>query len=111
MPTYESMGDLIILINGGLLLFLALVFLQLYRRYNRRDYFILTVGFLAGALQMIVDQLEIISSRLESDILEFVSAIFSMIMILLIIVVLAFPERLPIEFEKELLEIEAREDD
>lgn len=111
MSTYENMGDLIILINGGLLLFLALVFLQLYRRYNRRDYFILTIGFLAGALQMIVDQLEIISARLESEKLEFISAIFSLIMILLIIVVLAFPERLPIEFEKELLETQMREDD
>lgn len=111
MSTYESLGNLIILINGALLLFLALVFLQLYRRYNRRDYFILTMGFLAGALQMIADQLEIISARMESEKLEFVSAVLSMIMILLIIVVLAFPERLPIEFEKEILETKMREDD
>jgi hypothetical protein len=102
----ENVIELLVFISGVVLLVIAFVFLQLYYRYKRRDYFLLTLGFFAAAVQVTVGELgeldEVVPESWGTELLEFISAVFSVIMVLTIVFVLLFPDRVPIDFAEKI---------
>ncbi|MFX0115129.1 MAG: hypothetical protein ACFFB3_11325 [Candidatus Hodarchaeota archaeon] len=90
----DEIADVLIIINGILLLLISLVFLRLYFRYRKRNYLLLTMVLASCALQMIFS---------EIDALSVLAVIFGFIMILLILAILLFPERMQFDFEETLI--------
>ncbi len=99
----ESLIDLLIFVSGIVLLIVAVIFLQLYFRYKRRDYFLITFASLAAALEMTFGELDVIfPENWGTELIDLIAAIFSFIMVLLIVIVLIFPDKVPIDFVDKL---------
>ena len=104
MVSIDGIADTLVFISGIMLLIYSIVFLQLYSRFKKRDYFLLTLGFFAAAIQATVGELDILfSDDWDSEVLELISAIFSLVMVSIIGFVLIFPHRVPINFEDEIV--------
>ncbi|MFX1513501.1 MAG: hypothetical protein ACFFCQ_13025 [Promethearchaeota archaeon] len=90
----DDLAEILISINGMILLIISIIFLRLYFRYRKRNYLLLTIIISTCALQMIVS---------EIDVLSLVAAIFGFIMTILILIILLFPEKIPFDFEEPFL--------
>ncbi|MFX0210143.1 MAG: hypothetical protein ACFFDT_29445 [Candidatus Hodarchaeota archaeon] len=90
-PELDDIAEILIAINGTILLLISIVFLRVYLRYRKRNYLLLTLIVFSCALQMMFS---------EIDILSLPAAIFGFIMILLILGIILFPEKLPFDLEE-----------
>ena len=106
----DHLQDVLIFISGFIFLIIAIIFLQLYFRYRRRDYFLLSMGFIAATVSSIAGELDaIIGESVTTEFLDLLSAIFTFIMVSFILVVLVYPHKVPIDFEEKLTVIEQEE--
>lgn len=103
MVQLEEIGDAMILISGILLLIIAIIFFSLFINYKRRDYLLLTIGFLAASVQMVVNQIDLLfPNNWESGIANLLAGIFGLLMTILFLIVLLLPDKLSINFEEEI---------
>ncbi len=99
----KDIGDFLEFVSGVIFFIIAIVFISLFWKYRKRDYLLLFLGSLAGASLMVVDNLDVIFPEdWESDLLELLSGIFSFILVVIIVLVLRFPDKVPIDFEEQL---------
>lgn len=87
----EDIAEVLVFINGTVLLLIGLIFVRLYFRYRKRNYLLLILVIFSAALQMIFS---------EIDVLILPAAIFGSIMNLLILVMILFPEKVPFNFDE-----------
>lgn len=87
----EEIAEILIFINGTVLLLIGLIFVRLYFRYRKRNYLLLILVLFSAALQMIFS---------EIDVLIFPAAIIGSIMNILILVMILFPEKVPFNFDE-----------
>lgn len=108
MVSIEVLTDILVFIFGLIMIGVSLIFLQLYIRHRRRDYFILSLVFLIAAIQGAIGEFDILlPENVEVEFLDFISAFFSILIAILILVVLFFPHKVPLEFiEKKARELE-----
>lgn len=96
--------DILLLLTGILLIFISIIFFNLFRRYKKRDYLLFGLGFLAAAVQTVVRKLDVLfPQNWDSEIPNVLAAIFGLLMVGLILFVLIFPHRVPINFEEQLI--------
>ncbi|OLS27325.1 MAG: hypothetical protein HeimC2_11620 [Candidatus Heimdallarchaeota archaeon LC_2] len=101
----DHLQDVLIFISGIIALFISIIFLQLYLRYKRRDYFLLALGFFAGAISLSIGELDaIIQESITTEAIELISAIFTFFMVILILIVLIYPDKVPFDFEEKIIE-------
>ena len=99
----KDIGDFLVFVSGIVFFVIAIVFASLFWKYKKRDYLLLFLGSLAGASLMVVDNLDVLFSEdWESDLPELLSGIFSFILVTIIVIVLRFPDKVPIDFEEQL---------
>lgn len=102
---YDELGDIFIFISGIILLLLAVIFLLLYLRYKKKNHFLLVLTFLAAAAQLIVRKLDVLFPEdWESGLPNFLAGIFSLIMVLMIVLIILFPDRVSKNFEEHLIQ-------
>lgn len=99
-----EIGNILQLLSGFILLFLAGLFLILFRSYRKRDYLLLSLGMLSGASLLVVFNLDVIfPNDWDSEIPDLLAGIFSFLMVLAILLVILIPDRIPLDFEERLL--------
>lgn len=103
MVSLAEIGDLLQFISGIIFLLIGLVFIYLFRRYRKRDYLLLVLGAFAGAALMVVGNLDVIFTEWQSELPKFLAGLFSFIMAIIMGIILLFPDKVPINFEEELL--------
>lgn len=83
---------------------IGIIFLRLYFRYKKRNYFLLTLVLVSSALQMLISEVDIFFPEdWESGIVSLLAAIFGFIMVLLILAIILIPEQRYLDFEENLL--------
>lgn len=103
-----DIGDLLSFISGLVLFAFAVIILILFTKYRRRNYLLAALGLFFGALQLTVQNLEIFFYDDWDDEVVWPSVLAGIIGVLIVIIIgliLFFPERVPINFEEELVEI------
>jgi len=103
MVSLGEIGDLLQFISGIIFLLIGLVFIYLFRRYRKRDYLLLVLGAFAGAALMVIGNLDVIFTEWQSELPKFLAGLFSIIMAIIMGIILLFPDKVPIDFEEELL--------
>ncbi|MHA2252499.1 MAG: hypothetical protein ACXAD7_19195 [Candidatus Kariarchaeaceae archaeon] len=102
--TVERIIDILVFGSGIVLLIVGVIFLQLYFRYRRRDYFLYTLALFAAAVQATIGELDtVVPESWGTEVLELISAIFSFFMVTIIVIVLLYPDRVPIDFEEKIV--------
>ncbi|MFW9916730.1 MAG: hypothetical protein ACFFGZ_14085 [Candidatus Thorarchaeota archaeon] len=87
----EEIAEVLVFINGTVLLLIGLIFVRLYFRYRKRNYLLLILVIFSAALQMIFS---------EIDVLILPAAIIGSIMNILILIMILFPEKVPFNFDE-----------
>jgi hypothetical protein len=87
----DDLAELLIFINGTVLLLIGFIFVRLYFRYRKRNYLLLILVLFSAALQMIFS---------EIDVLSLPAAIFGSMMNVLILIMILFPEKVPFNFDE-----------
>ena len=101
--TTGNIVDILALLAGVTLLTIGAIFLLLFRRHRRRDYLLIGFGLFAAALQFVVDEVDVLFPDFEDDLLSLAAAIFGVITVIFILLVLVYPDRVPIDFEEKLV--------
>lgn len=101
---FSNFEDVLLLLTGILLVFISIIFFSLFKRYRKRDYLLFGLGFLAAAVQTVVRKLDVLfSQNWDSEVPNLLAAIFGFLMVGLILFVLIFPHKVPINFEEQLI--------
>jgi len=101
---FNELGDIFIFISGIILLLLGIIFFILYLRYKKKNHFLIFLTFLAAAAQLIVRKLDVLFPvDWESGLPNFLAGIFSLIVVVLILTIILFPDRVSKNFEEELI--------
>ncbi len=101
---FSNFEDILLLFTGILLVFISIIFFNLFKRYRKRDYLLFGLGFIAAAVQTVVRKLDVIfPENWDSEIPNILAAIFGFLMVGLILFVLIFPHKVPINFEEQLI--------
>ena len=97
----DDQEDILLFFSGFLWVFISVIFMQLYQREKRRDYFLLFLGFLAIAISCLLGELDSVIGQSDfTESLDIVVAICAYILIAAMLVVLIIPNKLPFEFRK-----------
>ncbi len=100
----DSLADALIFANGIALMLIGAMFLNLFKRYRKRSYLLLSLGFLSAAIQMTVGEMDVVlSEEWESGVTSIIAASFGSLMIVFLLLVILFPERVPIDFDEDLI--------
>ena len=101
---FSNFEDVLLLLTGILLVFISIIFFNLFKRYRKRDYLLFGLGFLAAAVQTVVRKLDVLfPQNWDSEVPNILAAIFGFLMVGLILIVLIFPHKVPINFEDQLI--------
>lgn len=99
-----DLEDILLFITGVILIIISLIFFNLFKRYRKRDYALFSLGFLAAAIQIVVRKMDVLFPKdWESELPNFLATLFGFIMVILILFVLVFPQKVPIKFEEQVL--------
>ena len=97
----DDQEDMLLFFSGFLWLFISVIFVQLYQREKRRDYFLLFLGFLTIAISSLLGELDSVIGQSDfTESMDTVVAICSSLLIVAMLVVLIIPDKLPLEFRK-----------
>ena len=100
----SNIADVLIFLTGILLVFVSIIFFNLFKRYRKRDYLLFGLGFLAAAVQTVVRNLDVLfPENWNSDAPNILAAIFGFMMVGAIVFVLIFPDKVPIDFQEQLI--------
>ena len=100
----SNIEDLLIFLTGILLVFVSIIFFNLFKRYRKRDYLLFGLGFLAAAVQTVVRKLDVLfPENWDSEVPNILAALFGFIMVGMIVFVLIFPHKVPIDFQEQLI--------
>ncbi|MCE7736305.1 MAG: hypothetical protein GPJ54_15600 [Candidatus Heimdallarchaeota archaeon] len=100
----SNIEDLFLFLTGILLVFVSTIFFNLFKRYRKRDYLLFGLGFLAAAVQTVVRKMDVLfPENWDSEIPNIFAAIFGFIMVGMILFVLIFPHKVPIDFQEQLI--------